>query len=232
MKLLFLIIFLSVYSGIRSQNPELFENSWYIQSISINGTIYTPLPEFFSSELVIDPIEAMVYHPYCKDAYGTQVHYENLDIFNLDDNPLLLPGVCTEPSILEFMDRHYSIYFVGSSTAKNPFNYIINEDGGNGRELIVTNSEGNTAVYGDQILSTPDIASPKLLIYPNPVTNKLYFKIENFQYLKIEIFNLSGQLILKTFSKSDLDVSSLSSGIYILKSQLNDAVSFYKIVKM
>jgi sugar lactone lactonase YvrE len=56
-------------------------------------------------------------------------------------------------------------------------------------------------------------------IYPNPVCNILHLSGEkNFEpTTQIEITNALGQVVLKSLFKSEIDVSQLSNGYYILK---------------
>ncbi len=80
-------------------------------------------------------------------------------------------------------------------------------------------------------VSVSDINEFKeLSIYPNPVTSFIEYNLSantKSQNIKLEIFNLEGQLI-KNFeqksSKDKLDVENLKSGIYILQISEKDKV--------
>jgi hypothetical protein len=69
-------------------------------------------------------------------------------------------------------------------------------------------------------------------IYPNPVTNNI--TIETPQQATIEITDIQGRLI-KTLEvnagKTSVDVSTLPSGVYIVKAKTEKGVTFKKIVK-
>lgn len=103
------------------------------------------------------------------------------------------------------------------------------------------------AICGDELDS--DWAGPKLFqtgtmgvseiefegfsYYPVPVENKLNLKsMVNVE--KLEIFNLSGQK-LKGFNlntkNSELDLSTLGAGIYVMKVQINGKVRTFKLIK-
>ena len=69
-------------------------------------------------------------------------------------------------------------------------------------------------------------------IYPNPVTNNLIIK--TLQKATIEIFNIQGQKILQQQlqqGKTDIDISGLAKGIYILRLYSNDKTEVTRIVK-
>ena len=72
----------------------------------------------------------------------------------------------------------------------------------------------------------------QIAIYPNPVTNFLNIKTEE-NIIKIEIFNYLGKSILKSIDTSNVDVSSLSKGIYLVKVN-NDRgdISIQKMIKI
>lgn len=75
----------------------------------------------------------------------------------------------------------------------------------------------------DSIVSSiQDLQGGDVIIYPNPVSNQLHVSIPSFsQRTDIQLYDLSGKLVRKTMAASSadciMDVSSLPSGIYILK---------------
>jgi hypothetical protein len=57
-------------------------------------------------------------------------------------------------------------------------------------------------------------------VYPNPATDWLYLKYDNTSKINLEIFNLSGQLVLQhqhTAPKEGIEISHLSAGLYLLR---------------
>lgn len=79
-------------------------------------------------------------------------------------------------------------------------------------------------------LSTAENNSAEFSIYPNPTDAELFIKT-NAKIKTSEVFNTAGQVVLKNNSKT-LDLSSLSKGIYILKTTFeNGTVKTQKIIK-
>lgn len=69
-------------------------------------------------------------------------------------------------------------------------------------------------------------------VYPNPAKDVLQFSHHD-AVIRLEIFTLSGQKIRSTNQLEDLDISSLSPGIYMLNIQLNDgSQQLQKITKL
>ena len=84
------------------------------------------------------------------------------------------------------------------------------------------------------VLSTEHITKDdaSLTLYPNPASNLLTINATN-RIEKIEVFNMLGKLVLDSNSNSNkIDVSNLSSGMYISKIyQENDIISTKRFVK-
>lgn len=66
--------------------------------------------------------------------------------------------------------------------------------------------------------------------YPNPVNDRLYITgLE--EAAEMNIYNISGQLVLSTYTQSYIDVNSLESGVYILSILKGKEQSTHKLVK-
>ena len=84
-----------------------------------------------------------------------------------------------------------------------------------------------------QTLSAINIEPKHIKIYPNPVNGALLF-VDVQNQTQIEIFDLTGNTILKTnvdSQHSAVDISTLSSGIYIMNLQNTHGQYTRKIVK-
>jgi len=90
------------------------------------------------------------------------------------------------------------------------------------------NKEGK---FNDQI------NEQKINIYPNPTHGALRVEITNFEHSQqtsIRVYNLKGGLVatLTPLTGNDIvDLSASPLGIYVLKIQLGDKVSEWKVVK-
>jgi PKD repeat protein len=111
----------------------------------------------------------------------------------------------------------------------NGQSYTPNEQG----SFYVGASNGGCFGYSTQlvILSAPDNSS-LISIYPNPTEGILVLDVE--AEMKISLHDLSGRVIvpLRIISeKSELDISNLRAGYYLLKTEIGDQISTQKIYK-
>ncbi len=83
-----------------------------------------------------------------------------------------------------------------------------------------------------RILDRTELPIDGLSIYPNPVTGgKVYISTTKNQDKVIEIYNVLGKPVHKTRLRGrEMDVSSLTPGIYILKIQEGKAKATRKLV--
>lgn len=98
---------------------------------------------------------------------------------------------------------------------------------------VTTSTEHHFAfdnlVVNGPILSTHNIASEKVIIYPNPVLDILYIK--NSKKLKTaNLYDNIGQLIIKT-TEGTIDFTNLAKGIYFLQLHTGVGIETKKILK-
>lgn len=93
-----------------------------------------------------------------------------------------------------------------------------------------------TTVMNGGVLGVKDIAFgvDELKIYPSVVSDFLTIRTIENQGLDINIYNILGRMVNKTSSNESslkIDMSSLSSGLYIVKVRVGNKVSSIKIIK-
>ncbi|MDQ6482627.1 RICIN domain-containing protein, partial [Dyadobacter sp. LHD-138] len=92
-----------------------------------------------------------------------------------------------------------------------------------------------TARMAVEELFTPPAAQAQVLIYPNPVKDRLHLEINDSVSLKnLQLFNVKGTLVFETDSLSEdgIDVSALPDGTYLIKMVFtNGSAATYRIVK-
>ncbi|KJJ39689.1 hypothetical protein MB09_00450 [Aequorivita vladivostokensis] len=199
-----------------AQDQRLFDNTWYLQKINIDGIDYLA-PQ--NNE--IDSIELNIYQDFfetivCVGFSGHQLTISNTEI-NVFKFIIVPSDPCTLPENNIFENRYYNGFFEWQSSNRT-FEYTI-ESQSNALSLILTNDLGNQAFYGNQALSNPNFLASQFSIYPNPAKDKLYLNATNpTKNLKVKIFNLEGRLLtnLNLENQTSMDVSNLDSGIYFL----------------
>lgn len=61
------------------------------------------------------------------------------------------------------------------------------------------------------------IEKERITVYPNPAADKVNLKVSNDMTFQVELFDVSGNLLLRSKGENSLDVSALSKGIYFVK---------------
>ena len=100
--------------------------------------------------------------------------------------------------------------------------------------------EGIKDVYGDlnptaesfNTASVDDIFASQVSVYPNPANE--FVKISSSVDInKVEIYNLLGKKVISTskLTNNNLDVSSLSKGVYLMKLTSGESVASRKLIK-
>lgn len=98
------------------------------------------------------------------------------------------------------------------------------EDGGSFTQLGLP-----FEVNGETLAAVNDMSSNSIKIYPNPVTNMLNISSKgNIQ--DVSIMNMSGQVVLKS-TDSQINVSSLAKGAYLVRATVDGKVKTTKFVK-
>jgi len=93
--------------------------------------------------------------------------------------------------------------------------------------------EFRIAAYDSSTLSTDEVESNELEVYPNPIKNEVNISYSNI-IDEVVIYDIRGKEVLKNMVNNNyinLNTNSLESGLYIIKVKSEDNVHTYKIVK-
>lgn len=121
------------------------------------------------------------------------------------------------------------------SDQKQTYGFTVADFDGDGDLDIASVNYGGTELswFENKLitLSLNDNSIQKISIYPNPTTNKLYFKGSFNDNFKVSVFDILGKKIIeKTLNINEtLDVSQLNTGIYIIR--FDEFNTTYKFVK-
>jgi len=121
--------------------------------------------------------------------------------------------------------------FLGSTVSLSSDGNIVAigapQNNGNGAD------SGHVRVYdlSAEVLGISDeFVVNNFTIYPNPVTTNLYIKLTNeLEFISANLFNYLGKSVLKS-TKSSINVSSVTEGIYFLKVETNKGIGIKKII--
>lgn len=120
-------------------------------------------------------------------------------------------------------------------SSQNKLNYTYDNAGNRIERVIPLSVKAISEVQ--PVVFEEEIAQRIVKIYPNPTKGQLAVEISDTEKLKsgkLFIYNMKGQLILNkkiVSTRSDLDISSKSNGVYILYIDLDGERSSWKIIK-
>lgn len=93
------------------------------------------------------------------------------------------------------------------------------------------NNNGAAKVYDlSSVLNVDTFINETIEIYPNPVKNYLNINVKNINFKNLDVYTLLGKKVLKS-NQTQVDLSSLSKGIYLLKINTEKGILSKKIVK-
>ncbi len=135
--------------------------------------------------------------------------------------------------------------FIGSAIADASGNWNLNVSGINFGDVVTTTATdalGNTSEFsknksvGTYTNISENENSSDIFIFPNPAKESITidFTAYSNDYFFVELFSIDGKLlrhIVITQNKTDVNISYLSSGIYIIKIIGNKDVAIKKLVK-
>ena len=108
--------------------------------------------------------------------------------------------------------------------------YIAPENSGTGKALIVLSNEVSATLSVFELtnitLSNQDfeLGDLSFKVYPNPVESILNIN----EISDYSVYNLNGQKLIEVQNTSEINVQSLSRGVYIIKSNNGNALKFIK----
>jgi M6 family metalloprotease-like protein len=126
-------------------------------------------------------------------------------------------------------DGIVSLVFSDVATTNTQIIFNSKEATANKPQLVVTSNGSKSANVSSDI---QEVSNKELKLYPNPVSDELHVQNAD-QNSTIEVFNLTGKLVMtkKLENSNIVNVSSLESGLYILKATGNEKTSLIKFIK-
>ncbi len=226
-KILLIITFASLSSY--AQNPQLFENTWYLQKVVVNDIVFLPPinDEVDYVDLLIE--ESNLFSNVCYTIIGAieEIDNENLyvSLFFFWD------GDCFLQETIDFE----AVYFAGFFMAENSnitISYLI-EDESNNKKLTLTNINGDKAIYGNVLLAQQDFSISNITIYPNPIKNTLQINNQNaIKINNLQMYDLMGRLVLEEVNpRMQLDVSELANGLFFVRLETDQGIFVRKVIK-
>ena len=219
MKQLYLLLALLIFQTNYSQDPQLFQDEWFLYKLEIDGDQH-PAPQ--NSEITSIPFH--IEPDFFESSICTGLMAQDITISNTDIEVSFFVTLAGFPCNLQVNNDYETLYydtFLQYNEENNIFAYTIENNGSN-LLLILTNENGDKAYYGNEPLGINEINATNFSIYPNPALNEIKIVHSKFEIsnLKVKIFNVEGKLlrtdVLEPQKNDKFDISMLSSGIYFM----------------
>jgi hypothetical protein len=92
------------------------------------------------------------------------------------------------------------------------------------------NENGSPNAVNSSSLYIENISYSLTNIYPNPVKNKLYISGDSNNY-NIKVYSLLGQIVIADYNVNEVDVSSLTKGVYLIMISNENSTTTKRFIK-
>ena len=202
------------YKG-QCQDPDLTNIMWYLQEVIIDGQSHTtPVNSEVNGVFAIfGPVGFAT--SMCNDL-GGPIQYTGQS-FSFP-SPLEFTFLDCNLQVNVDFERLYFDFYLDNQT--EVFDYNIVNGSGDAKTLTVTAINGDVAIYGNELLSTVDNKKVFFSIYPNPVVERLFIQMDLPGKFEVSIFDIHGRKIISAMDSKELNLQSLTSGVYFI--QINE----------
>jgi hypothetical protein len=218
-----------LFSGyLFAQQEELVNTTWYLEKLILEGEDHF-LPqneEVSQSQLYVDSSNSYFSTDVgsCAGGMSDGLSFPEANYFTIDIFYISLSS-CEIEENNYFAGMYFN--FIWNNNLEFPFHYVVIEEADNLKKLVITGNDTNQAVYYNASLSVQNIQELQVSIYPNPVSDVLYFDSE---IEKVVFYDISGRKVLEQNQVIAIDVSHLEKGTYILKIVAEQFIQTKKII--
>lgn len=232
MKYFYLLVTFFFLSNTYGQDPQLFENTWHLQKLVIEGEdIFPPSNEEVSSVnfTFYDNASNEYDTNVCNSFFGELEYQGGASFIMLNYAVTLI--FCNEQENEIFEGQYFSFFQESSGELiEDPFTYAITINGDE-KTLVITNNRGDEAIYGDQLLSNESLTKARFSFYPNPVIDRLTVQYSDALHsvTTINVLDINGKSVLTATMtvgemQSVLDINTLKTGMYFLDIKTGDGL--------
>lgn len=213
----FLMLFVLLTLKSFSQDPVLFDHTWYLEKVVIDNEEIFAVSNQEVSHIELNFNEIEVDH-FVTDVYNAlfgDLVYAGMDSFTFQ----FMAQTLIECELIEnaiFEGIYFNLFF---SSKLEAFTYELTTFGDT-IFLVITNFQGNQSFYGNQpFLSTEIFLKPDISLFPNPAQTILNIQTKSTENIIISLYALYGTLlynqVLESFDTA-IDIKGLSKGAYFL----------------
>lgn len=218
----FLAFFYLAHSLVYGQNTALFDQTWSLYELQIEGTTYIPNQNDFIIFDLGGSNTVGIGNAICDIGYlGEPIVYNGEISFEIEFISISPIGpqcdMYNDPEAFNALIMHASFYTIPPTSApKNPFVYeILEED--DAIQLHITNENGDGATYQNIPLSLDENDLRYIQLIYQSDESKLFFTGLTTP-VHLEIFSISGQSMrsINIQPQEALTLSHLTTGMYLI----------------
>ncbi|MEM7086415.1 MAG: T9SS type A sorting domain-containing protein [Bacteroidota bacterium] len=233
--LLLLTAGLISYSGY-SQDPQLIDNDWFLHNLILDGENNIPyntgvsmnidfLFDNGTNEYIIGLPASFEYFTYQVTYHPTDPEFTTTYLVSLTEGVCNIPG---GPCDL-FFQLYEPFYFDYQET---PMTYEITDNGNGTLQLVVTNIDGDQAIYNTFLLGNETRTAVSFKLVPNPTSDVLSLISENQAITSLIIYSITGNKVMQPFViNQQIDVSILPTGLYFLEILTENGSAVERFIK-
>ncbi len=214
----------------QNPDPELFK-TWNLYKMEIE----------FGGTLVIADIDPpisphlTIYQDLSFEGYGACNSFSGNYEYNASEDKLrpINYSATSNNCETQFLND-FEFYYFEFFSIEDDYSYMFYTDvTDNSRHMYYTNNPfGMVLDFVAEPLSITESELINISIYPNPVNNQLFLKLNNSRIEKATIFSISGKKIREYFStNSGIDVNELDKGMYFLEIITSEGRRVEKFIK-
>ena len=228
MKTLIFLLFLIFSTNSNAQLQDiLVQNDWYLYSLNIDGTSYSPPvnAEVSSVLLTFQEIntEVLLETFVCNSGFGNITVNEADSSFTFNEGIDITLILCDISENMDFEGYYFGFYYDNVAEVFTCEVVFIDDGSGNEvLELIVNAPNGDFAHYFNYILSSEEFKKSIFSLYPNPIED-IFFVNSNTEIednnVSIIIYNVFGIRLLERnniSSYESVNIENFKSGIYFV----------------
>ncbi|WP_432673049.1 T9SS type A sorting domain-containing protein [Flavobacterium sp. SM2513] len=233
MKKLYTLFFLTTLNFSFAQDPQIFNNTWYLHNVIVNGA--DTIPPNSNMILMFSPTNLSTNA--CNSLFGPVVFENNTTQFSFSNYSITL-NLCEDADAAIYQEIYFPVFTDGidsSPAFTSYFTYSISETEGV-KTLIINSAFNKQAIYSDVALSTSQFNKESFSFYPNPSEDFIEINLNNSftKSTTLEIYNNIGILQKTehlTNTITQVDINNLATGVYYLKITSETGTSVKKLIK-
>lgn len=216
------------------ENPlfpdPVFQGTWYLSQMVVDlGETYfiENINPAIQPSITIFPDLTYTGQGACNTFSGTLIEDPNNSNGQyISQNFITSTNTCATP-YLEMFDMDFITHLEDGSFRID----LVQPQSGTIEMNVLFNIFSTMKFSNQPILNIANNTNSNFTIFPNPTKDKIFIVYKKDTPTLVSVFNVSGQKVLNTTSDTQIDLSTLSDGIYFIKMITENREEVVKIVK-